>query len=259
MFPGKIIITGMLVFAVMTGCAKKNTDQNKEFSSTPATTPAASQDIFDEFYKEDTAAGSKIQETAAKSEPVRQTSASAVSFSENGRYAVQVSTVASRSLAESIVAKLDAKGYPSYVAEVQNPTPDLPGTYYRVRIGGFTMLSAAKSFGENSLVPDGYDFWVDYRSNDNVGIDGRGMGSGSDTYYSTETEATTDYSSMAPQPAASSDIYSPEPSPEPAAAPEPPPPPPAAEPAPAPAAATTDDAGTDGGSTQESEWGNDEW
>jgi hypothetical protein len=67
--------------------------------------------------------------------------------------------------------------YPAYTAAVQNPTPSLSGTYYRVRIGGFAGFAAAKAFAEKSLVTNGYQYWVDRKSNDNVGMEGNGLGS----------------------------------------------------------------------------------
>ncbi len=255
MVPGKIAITGMIVLAVCIGCTKKKTDKDKEFASSTntatATTPAASQDIFDEFYKEDTSAAQKSGRKA-KTEPVVR-SGSTPSFSENGRYVVQVATHPSRPLAERLSSKLSAKGYPSYVAEVQNPTPALSGTFYRVRIGGFDGISAARNFGENTLVAEGYEYWVDKRSNDNVGLEGYGMGSGGSSGYSTESQPAYDYqSSTTPYetpPAATTTApagdYTPQPATtEPASTPPPPPPPPAATPA---------------GSSTSSEWGNSDW
>ncbi|MBN1575535.1 MAG: SPOR domain-containing protein [Chitinispirillaceae bacterium] len=223
MVPGKIVITGIIVLAVFAGCLKKKTDKDKEFASSTKTattsTPSASKDIFDEFYKEDTGA-------ASKREPVVRSSVrSAPSFSENGRFVVQVSTLPSRSLAEALVEKLNAKGYPGYVAEVMNPTPELSGTFYRVRIGGFTRVSLARVFGEDYLTADGYEFWVDNRSNDNVGLDGSGMGSGGGSYYGSET--STYQSTPAPEPAPAYESTPPPAAvaPQPATPPPPPPPP----------------------------------
>lgn len=193
MFPLKIVITGLVVFAVVasSGCLKKKSSKDKEFAATgtaqATTTPAASQDIFDEFYKEDSAA--KKSPAVTTPEPPARAPLN-VAFSENGRFVVQVSTVRSRALADDITAKLNAKGYPAYVAEVMNPTPALSGTYYRIRIGGFTGISVARSFGENTLAAEGYEYWVDNRSNDNVGLQGDGMGGG-DTYYTSQPAATT--------------------------------------------------------------------
>lgn len=284
MFPGKTLITGLVILlAVLAGCSKKKDTSDNEFESSKTAADAdksATQEIFDEFYKEDTAA-STGQETTP--EPPLSRYTGPVSFSENGRYVVQVSTVVSRSLADNLSDKLNARGWPSYVAEVQNPTPELPGTYYRVRIGGFNRVSEARSFGENALTQEGYEFWVDNRSNDNVGLEGYGMGSGTETY---STESTTDYQSTTtyPYPAESGTASSPEATPaEPAAAPAPPAPsaPPAAKaaasppppPEPTPASEYTPETAekefsgqkqkteeSSPSSTQtQSEWGNDEW
>ncbi len=199
MVAGKSFITAMIVLAMFVGCSKKKPVKDTEFTSsakTATSTPAAAstQDIFDEFYKEDSDT-SKTATKAQKSQPVMRSSAAEPPvFSERGRFAVQVSTLPSRSLADALSEKLRAKGYPSYVAEVSNPTPSLSGTYYRVRIGGFTGVSLARSFAEKFLVPEGYDFWVDNRSNDNIGINGAGMGAGSGSNYY-ETSTTPSYQS----------------------------------------------------------------
>ncbi len=256
MLPGKmILIAGLVILAITTGCSKKKSDKDNEFATEtkPATPQVATQDIFDEFYKEDSVA--TAPEPAPRQQPVVR-SGGLPSFSENGRYAVQVSTLPGRSMADALAARLEARGYPSYVAEVQNPTPSLSGTYYRVRIGGFDGVSAARSFGEGTLSADGYEYWVDYRSNDNVGLEGYGMGTGSSADYSTGSTGSSyssdpSYSSPPPIPNAPE----PEPEPEPVAAPASPPPQPepaATAPASSPAQPATQPSTT-------SEWGNDDW
>ncbi len=82
---------------------------------------------------------------------------------------VQVRVFETRVHADALVAKLTAAGFPAYVAVVENPTADLPGTYYRVRIGGFNTREEAAAFAAASLKPQGYDSWVDAKSNDRVG------------------------------------------------------------------------------------------
>jgi hypothetical protein len=269
MFPGKTLITGILIIlAVIAGCSKKKDSKDGEFSSSKTAADqnkSTTQDIFDEFYKEDSTA----PENLSSPEPPPSRYTGPVSFSENGRYVVQVSTVASRSLADNLSDKLNGRGWPSYVAEVQNPTPELPGTYYRIRIGGFNRVSDARSFGENTLTAEGYEFWVDNRSNDNVGLEGYGMGSGTETY---SNESSTQYQSSTTYPDESGTVYSPEPpppapaapAPEPATAP-PPPPPPASEYTPESAekefGSEEESSGTSEqpSSSSTSEWGNDEW
>lgn len=97
--------------------------------------------------------------------------AEAAGFSERGSFVVQVSVFKSSRQAAGLVEKLAAQGYPAYVAEVESPTPELSGTYHRVRIGRFQRISDARAFGESTLRPAGYDFWVDNKKNDAIGGD----------------------------------------------------------------------------------------
>lgn len=145
-------------------------------------------DIFDEFYKEDLNSVEQTPTTPTRTDtqPVKQTTQKpkpSTGFSENGRYVIQVSTVRTKAFAENLAAKLIDMGFPAYVAEVQNPKPELPGTYYRIRIGGFSTTVSAREFGESILKPEGYDYWVDNRANDRVGIDGSGLGSGNSVTF----------------------------------------------------------------------------
>jgi hypothetical protein len=250
MVPVKMVVTGMIVAAVFAGCTKQKPSADKlatpeQTATVP--TPAAQQDIFDEFYKADSSPSPKSQTKSSRKESARRSSSDASpSFVEGGRYVVQVATHPSQRLAEATKAKMSALGYPCYIAEVQNPTPALSGTYYRVRVGGFSSASAARAFGEQSLVPEGYQYWVDNRSNDNVGLGGSGFSSGTAPYGS-EPEPASSYQSS----------YQSTPAQEPAAAapaPEPTPAPASTAPAPSPAPAEKKPA-----SGTQSEWGNDGW
>ena len=240
----KVLFAGLAAAVLLGGCGQKKDQAADDFSRMPVLAeeePASQEgtDIFDEFYE------STPQQPAAKvdrawREPV--SSGYRPEFVEGGRYVVQVSTVASRRLADDNAAKLQAKGYPAYVAEVQNPTPELIGTYYRIRIAAFTGVSKARQFGNEALVPEGYEFWVDNRANDHVGIQGYGLGRGASApdygsggytagYPATSTE--TQWESPAPaapaQPAADSWSAPPPPAEPVAETPPPPPPPPADE------------------------------
>jgi hypothetical protein len=209
-----LIVTALFaVCVVVPGCGK---NQKQVPAKTPQvtkdlTTPADTADIFKEFYSEDTTkkkAGEKTTK-AGKQEtfsPSASSSSFQPEFSANGRYTVQITCVRSKSFADGMTGKMKDKGYPAYVAEVQNPTPNLSGTLYRVRIGGFAGLSAAKSFGENILTPSGYEYWVDKKSNDNVGMEGYGLGSGSagSNAASSYDNAPAAGSTSATQPASSS-------------------------------------------------------
>jgi hypothetical protein len=251
MIPNKIVVSVVFLTALFGGCKQEKSVKDAEFTSTaktPAVTPAATQDIFDEFYKDDSP-DAKKQPQKKKSDPVVRT-AGAPGFTEGGRYVVQVAVVPSRAQADKISAALKARGYPSYVAEVNNPTPSLPGTYYRVRIGGFSGFSAARSFGESTLLAEGYQYWVDRKSNDHVGSDGyEPESSGASTISRQETPSSwnTPVAPAEPVPELTPEPPPPPPAPEP---PPPPPPPPPPAPAPEPPATTP---------SLDSEWGEDGW
>lgn len=180
----------VMLTALAVGCGKKEKEETTpvpELSETTGAGTSDTGDIFDEFYDDldsKDAAMKESEETFSTSD-----FGYTPEFVPDGRYVVQVSCVGPRSIAEAQVNKLENQGYPAYIAEVENPTPDLIGTYYRIRIGGFTGVSKAKEFGEQALMPAGYDFWVDNRANDNVGMGGYGLGesSGGDYGYSSET------------------------------------------------------------------------
>jgi hypothetical protein len=188
------LLAGILLIVVIMGCAKKKEQSDTEFSRSSKNTfqsQSSTADIFEEFYKEDTETPESSTPTSTSKQESQSSTAAMTEpqFSSTGRYVVQVSTVGSRTLADRLVEKLEAKGFPAYVAEVQNPTPELFGTYYRVRIGRFAQISAARDFGNETLKPLGYEFWVDNKSNDNVGIEGSGFG---------ETTPTTNFNSGSP-------------------------------------------------------------
>jgi hypothetical protein len=181
----KILCIGILVIlALFSGCNKGKNTAAKKAEINKALSTADTADIFKEFYSEDTAKKSPAKKTFGKNaknetfSPASAASSSQAEFSENGRYVVQVSCVKSQRFAEKMAGGLKEKGYPAYVSEVQNPTPNLSGAYYRIRIGGFNAFSAAKSFGENTLSPNDHQYWVDKRSNDKVGMEGYGLGTG---------------------------------------------------------------------------------
>ncbi len=105
----------------------------------------------------------KIAPTPSKS------SNSEGNFDPKGRFVVQVGVFRSKVQAKHLKEKLSAAGYPAYTAEVESPTPELSGTYHRVRVGRFATLEAAHDFGKNTLKAQGYEYWVDKKSNDHVG------------------------------------------------------------------------------------------
>ncbi|HLP40531.1 MAG TPA: SPOR domain-containing protein [Fibrobacteria bacterium] len=128
-------------------------------------------------------------------------SAEAAGLSDRGSYVVQVSVFKSARQAAGLVEKLAAQGFPAYVAEVENPTAELSGTYHRVRIGRFQKLADAKAFGEGTLRPAGYDFWVDNKKNDAVG--------GGGSYSSGESNSPSSSSFSTPPSAPVEEIRAP--------------------------------------------------
>ena len=174
-----------LALLLMVGCGRDKKEQQRQRQQQAAQTqtqvePSRTADaLFDEFFDASAPRAQTAPAPAAAIAPARRETAPVsreVRFSPNGRFVVQVSTIASPSLAGELVRKLERQGFPAYSVAVENPATNLLGTYYRVRIGGFDNISDAKHFGESTLRPLGYDFWVDNRSNDRIGIGGAGLG-----------------------------------------------------------------------------------
>jgi hypothetical protein len=219
----KTVVCAIIIatLAYFPGCNKKgNQAGGMKSSGIPEMSKKASMDtadIFKEFYSDDTAGQGGSKKSSAKSASKSQTfspsSAAASSpgeFKENGRYVVQVSCVQAKSFAEKVITTFKEKNFPAYIAEVQNPTPALTGTFYRIRIGGFGGYSSAKMFGDNTLVPGGFEYWIDKKSNDNTGMEGYGLGSGASATTPAANNATTPSSSWSsPAPSASPTIEPP--------------------------------------------------
>ena len=180
----RFMIISVILCIALFGCGKKKDNDsagNIDSLETASLSSEESDDIFEEFYDEE---GKKKEEKErAKTSADDFPASSETEFRPGGRYVVQVSCVLSKGLAVSVASRLGKKGYPAYVAEVENPTPELIGTYYRIRIGGFDGISKAKDFADNHLTRDGYEYWVDNRSNDNVGMGGYGLGENTSESY----------------------------------------------------------------------------
>jgi hypothetical protein len=175
----RVLLAAFLLFVIV-GCGKgKKQAQQPAAQPQPITQNNNADALFDEFFDNSPTPAPEPARTmpAPRIEETFATAPREVRFSPNGRFVVQVSTIASPTLADEIVRKLERQGFPAYSVSVENPTTELIGTYYRVRIGGFDGINDARYFGENMLRPLGYDFWVDNRSNDRVGIGGSGLGS----------------------------------------------------------------------------------
>ncbi|MBD3317486.1 MAG: hypothetical protein GF344_16980 [Chitinivibrionales bacterium] len=208
------LVAVIVLTAILAGCGKKEkkAEENSPFPEQTETAEVASADtgdIFDEFY-EDVETETDTQSESWEEPAPRETFSTEESYSEDsysttddfeytpqfvtdGRYVVQVSCVGPRPIAEAQVRKLENMGYPAYIAEVESPTPELLGTYYRIRIGGFSAVSDAKEFGEQAMIPAGYNYWVDNRSNDNIGMGGYGLGEGTAGEYNSSYESQSNY------------------------------------------------------------------
>ena len=182
-------------------------------------------EIIDEAEKE-TVDDSMSAETVKPEEPVKPAEPEyQPRFTESGKYVVQVRAYPSENSAKRFMQALLDKGYPAYVAQVDNPTPELNGSYFRVRVGGFDGVSDAKEFAEKVLISMGYQYWVDNKSNDNVGkgyASESGSSSGGGSSWSAPAaspapEPAPSYSAPAPEPAPSYSAPAPEPAPAPAA------------------------------------------
>ncbi|MDR0304528.1 MAG: SPOR domain-containing protein [Chitinispirillales bacterium] len=175
----RLFFAAALLLLVVVSCGKKESKSQAKRNAKPAVQQqkqATDASLYEYLESSSDVAAESSPSSSAKVSSSSYSDFSEVKFSANGRYVVQISTVASSELAKSIVKKLEKNGYPAYVAKVENPTTALIGIYYRVRVGGFDRVSDAKYFGENILRPLGYDYWVDNKSNDNLGISGTGLG-----------------------------------------------------------------------------------
>jgi hypothetical protein len=165
-----VAMAGVLVFSA--GCQRKEQPQP---AALPASDTAAKKtdtaDIWNEFYSDsaETLQKAKKLPTFSLNDKKKEAAADAPAtgyqpaFVTQGRYVVQVATMASKMLADELSLELKEKGYPSYVVEAYNPGA-LSGTFYRVRIGAFSTRADATAFGENILKPAGFDYWVDRKS-----------------------------------------------------------------------------------------------
>ncbi len=179
LFRSLAIISASLL--ILNGCGGKKETTPEQSAQTA--NESSTEELFDEFYDSSDDTGAEESYADNVDDVIDDDVVEEIideiptpSFSQDGRYVVQISCVASEAIAEDVARKLENSGYPVYVAEVQNPTPQLLGTYFRIRIGGFDNLTDAKNFGEDHLIPTGFEYWLDNRSNDNLGIGDFGLG-----------------------------------------------------------------------------------
>lgn len=165
-------LPAMVILAMLSACKDKEAPAVIEEVPSSATAPETDTSATLEEEPSLSQIGKDAVPGSAKNTFHPSASAEQAGFSETGRYVVQVAIFKSKRQAANLVEKLANSGYPAYVAEVENPVPDLYGTYHRVRIGRFRTVTEARTFGDNTLKPNGYDFWVDNKRNDAVGGEG---------------------------------------------------------------------------------------
>ena len=180
------------ILALAIGCEKKQETPAvvEEVPSWETPENLSEEPALDETEEEEEEGEAPTFTTPEEMEPETETySADQELFTDAGGFVVQVNVFKSERRAENLVSSLAERGFPAYVATVEDPTPELPGTYHRVRIGNFRSIADAKTFGENTLLPMGYDYWVDNKSHDAVGYAGLPGYEGT-TDYGTDTYET---------------------------------------------------------------------
>src|SRR5690606_14291903 len=85
-------------------------------------------------------------------------SAEQAGFTENGSYVLYFDILQTMRQADNLVKKQANSEYRACVSGVENPVPVLSRTYQRIRIGRFRTVTEARTFGDNTLRPNGYDF-----------------------------------------------------------------------------------------------------
>jgi len=79
----------------------------------------------------------------------------------DGAFVIQVKLYDNRGQANKAVEELAKNGIKSYAVKVDNPG-EMDGDFYRVRIGNFGSIQAARNYGLAMLSPNGYSgWWVD--------------------------------------------------------------------------------------------------
>jgi hypothetical protein len=189
------LMTLVLTLSLLTGCKK---DEPKKVEPAPDTASVLPEppelepieDAFPEAGMDEgsepttsakpaaTAKSSQASKPSKEAKPATTTTAKASTgtvakpaaptqgISKNGAYTLQIGIFNSEKLAKKRADALIAQGLPAYVTHVQDPKPEMPGLYYRVRVGSFATSAAAREYGATNLTPAGIDFWADLKGRD---------------------------------------------------------------------------------------------
>jgi cell division protein FtsN len=72
-------------------------------------------------------------------------------------YTVQIGSSTSRAYAEKVAGQFTGRGYQAYISEAE--VEGVP--HYRIRIGSFETLAAARTMGEELASKYGVSYWID--------------------------------------------------------------------------------------------------
>ncbi len=148
----------------ITACKKSEPARADVAVDTAAVLPAPPElEPVDDLFAEDTLAPAP-EPVAEKPAPKKIDPSSGLV--PGGAYTLQVGIFNSERQASRLAEKLKTQGFPAYVTRVQDPTPELQGTYYRVRVGAFKSSSGARAYGKANLAPQGIAFWADLKGRD---------------------------------------------------------------------------------------------
>ena len=188
MFPGKFPVMIVIIGLLLCGCGKnpRQAAQGQTSTAPKGATTADTGDVFARYCCDSiTTAGQDTgnSRTFTMSEPEKKSGiitkgpASAAaspadlpvrasSPADRGDYVVQVASAKSSEEADSIAAVFRKKRCSVYIMAVHNPGSTLGGTFYRVRVGGFTSRSEAEAFGQKVVRAEKRDYWIDLKSNE---------------------------------------------------------------------------------------------
>ncbi len=147
--------------ALFSGCKKSEPAKVAPEADTAAVLPDPPElEPVDELFSEEAPAPEpEPEKPAPKIDP-------SAGLAPGGAYTLQVGIYNTERQASRAAEKLKAQGFPAYVARVQDPTPSLSGTFYRVRVGAFKTSAAARAYGKANLAPLGIDYWADLKGRD---------------------------------------------------------------------------------------------
>jgi hypothetical protein len=222
--PGIFALLALLAGLFVAGCSKK--DDGKAGAGADSALVLPDQPplppVDDEFREPDSAAASGVPQDPGYGQVAQ------------GAYVLQIRLFSARSTALRYAENLKKSGIPTYISEIRDPKPDLPGTYYRVRAGSFATTAAAREYARLNLEPLGItDAWADLKARDSEPVN---------PVYAPRPQAPAPapapqpVAPPAPPPQAAPPVVTPPPAPAPVPvappAPAPPPPPPPPKPAP---------------------------